>query len=33
MSNFTFLKIQWPDVHNAASKAEALAYSDARTAC
>ena len=33
MSNFTFLKAEWPDVHEAAIKAEALAYSDARSAC
>ena len=33
MSNFTFLKTEWPDLHDAASKAEALAYPDARTAC
>ena len=29
-SNFTFLKTEWPDLHDAASKAEALAYPDAR---
>ena len=33
MSNFAFLKTEWPDLHDAASKAEALAYPDARTAC
>ena len=33
MSNFTFLKTEWPDLHDSASKAEALAYPDARTAC
>ncbi len=33
MSNFAFLQAEWPDLHNAASKAEALAYPDARTAC
>jgi len=33
MTNFTFLKTEWPDLHDAASKAEALAYSDARTSC
>ena len=33
MSNFAFLKAEWPDLHDAASKAEALAYPDARTAC
>jgi hypothetical protein len=25
MSNFTFLKTEWPDLHDAASKAESLA--------
>jgi type I restriction enzyme R subunit len=33
MSNFTFLQTEWPGLHEAASKAEALAYPDARTAC
>ncbi|MFH0796966.1 MAG: DEAD/DEAH box helicase family protein [Candidatus Omnitrophota bacterium] len=33
MSNFTFLKVEWPELHDAASKAEALAYPDARAAC
>ena len=33
ISNFTFLKSEWPDLHEAAVKAEALAYSDARSAC
>jgi type I restriction enzyme R subunit len=33
MSNFAFLQSEWPDVHGAAAKAEALAHSDARTAC
>ena len=32
-SNFNFLRTEWPDLHDAASKAEALAYPDARTAC
>lgn len=32
-SQFTFLKTEWPYLHDAASKAEALAYPDARTAC
>jgi hypothetical protein len=32
-SNFTFLKTEWPELHDAASKAEALAYPDSRTAC
>lgn len=33
MSNFIFLKTEWADLHEAAVKAEALAYSDARSAC
>lgn len=33
MSNFTFLQSEWPDMHDAASKAEALAHGDARAAC
>ncbi len=33
MSNFSFLRAEWPDVHDAASKAESLVYPDARTAC
>jgi type I restriction enzyme R subunit len=33
MSNFTFLKAEWSDLHNAATKAESLAYPDSRTAC
>ena len=33
MSNFAFLKTEWPELHDAASKAEALAYPDSRTAC
>ncbi|MBI1178712.1 DUF4145 domain-containing protein [bacterium] len=32
-SNFTFLKVEWPDLHDAAGKAESLACSDARTSC
>jgi type I restriction enzyme R subunit len=32
-SNFHFLRAEWPDLHDAASKAEALAYPDARAAC
>jgi len=32
-SNFRFLQAEWPELHAAASKAEALAYPDARTAC
>jgi len=31
--HFGFLKAEWPDLHEAASKAESLAYPDARTAC
>ena len=33
MSNFAFLQLEWPTLHDAATKAEALAYPDARTAC
>jgi type I restriction enzyme R subunit len=33
MSNFNLLKAEWPDLHDAAIKAESQAYSDARTAC
>jgi len=33
MSNFTFLQAEWPDLHDAASQAEVLAYPDPRTAC
>lgn len=33
MSQFAFLRAEWPDLYDAASKAEALAYPDARTAC
>jgi type I restriction enzyme R subunit len=33
MSNFTFLAAEWPDVHEAAVKAEAAVHPDARTAC
>ena len=32
-SNFEFLETEWPDLHDAASKSESLAYSDARAAC
>ncbi|MGI9212892.1 MAG: DEAD/DEAH box helicase family protein [Methylococcaceae bacterium] len=32
-SNFNFLQTEWPELHAAAYKAEALAYPDARTAC
>ena len=33
MSNFVFLKAEWPDLFEAAAKAEALACSDARGSC
>ena len=33
MSNFAFLQTEWPDLYGAASKAEASAHPDARTAC
>ena len=33
MSNFAFLKAEWPELHDAATKAEGLAYPDARAAC
>ena len=33
MSNFDFLKAEWPDIFEAAIKAEALAYSDPRVTC
>ena len=33
MSQFAFLNPEWPDVHDAAGKAESLAYPDPRTAC
>ncbi|MEO6993288.1 MAG: hypothetical protein ABI273_06645 [Lacunisphaera sp.] len=33
MSNFDFLRLECPEVHEAATKAEALAHTDARTAC
>ena len=33
MSNFAFLQAEWPDLYEAAAKAEALAYPDPRTAC
>jgi type I restriction enzyme R subunit len=32
-SNFAFLQAEWPTVHDAAVQAEALALTDARTAC
>jgi hypothetical protein len=31
MSNFTFIKAEWPELHDAATKAEGLVYPDART--
>jgi type I restriction enzyme R subunit len=33
MSNFAFLRSEWPAIHEAAAKAEAAVYSDPRTAC
>ena len=33
MSNFAFLKAEWPELHDAATKAEGLVYPDARVAC
>jgi type I restriction enzyme R subunit len=33
MSNITFLKTEWPGLHEAARKAESLVYTDSRTAC
>lgn len=33
MSNFSFLAAEWPEVHEAAKKAEAAVHPDARTAC
>ena len=33
MSNFTFLQAEWPALHDAATKAESLAYPDSRAAC
>src|SRR2546422_4515768 len=33
MSNFSFLQAEWPALHDAATKAESLAYPDSRTAC
>ena len=32
-SNFDFLRAEWPEVHDAAARAEASIYGDARTAC
>ncbi len=33
MSNFAFLKAEWLELHDAATKAEGLVYPDARAAC
>jgi type I restriction enzyme, R subunit len=33
MSNFAFLKAEWSELHDATSKAEAMAYPDSRAAC
>jgi len=33
MSNFIFLKTEWADLHDSASKVESLALTDPRTAC
>ncbi|MEX2160005.1 MAG: DEAD/DEAH box helicase family protein [Dehalococcoidia bacterium] len=33
MSNFTFLEAEWPELHDAATKAEGLANPDPRAAC
>jgi hypothetical protein len=33
MSNFAFLQTDWPDLHEAATRAESLAFGDARAAC
>jgi len=33
MSNFTFLKSEWPDLHESALKVEAFADPDPRTSC
>ena len=33
MSNFAFLHAEWPEVHEAATKAESLVHSDARASC
>ena len=33
MSNFTFLKSEWPDLHESAVKVEALARTDPRSCC
>ena len=33
MSNFAFLKAEWPELYDAATKAEGLIYPDSRAAC
>src|SRR5438093_11368039 len=33
LSNFAFLKAKWPELHDAATKAEGLVYPDARAVC
>jgi type I restriction enzyme R subunit len=33
MSNFAFIKAEWPELHDAVTKAEGLVYPDARAAC
>jgi len=33
MSNFAFLKAEWPELHDAAAKAESLVYPDSRSSC
>ena len=33
MSNFAFLQAEWPDIHEAATKAEAAVHTDPRTGC
>ena len=33
MSNFTFLQAEWPEVYEAAKKAEEAVHPDPRTAC
>src|SRR5205814_5913199 len=33
MSNFAFLKFEWPDLHESAVKVESLARTDARSCC
>ncbi|MEP7126988.1 MAG: DUF4145 domain-containing protein, partial [Byssovorax sp.] len=33
MSNFAFLRAEWPAIHDAAARAEAAVHADPRTAC